>query len=415
MGITFDVYDNMIRLVREGSSIDDIACIMHLDRTYVVNALKQIKTQIITSLDEDKIDVVILIDRLVVKKKYKNVIRDFYGYKSQIFEFLCDGLSNERIMILLGIDYERYLALLKQMYFALITYGNSDEKKYVSLLKNALIEHTIVVREKNKKSISKRNRIESQNDTMKLRGLSGEVVSSNALISQTSDILIMPNTLKYIVISDTHFGSIYENMRYLDTVYEYAAKNGIKYIFHTGDLLEGPYANFRRCKTKYKSIEAQMEHVISDYCYDRDIHNMILLGNHDAFSIVTDHVDVAPLLDERSDFSILGYKSAYIKVRDEYISLKHDISRLINNPEDRIVLVNFYGHSHQYKCTHDDKYSIFRVPTLSDLPDNKLAVVNKGFLVGQIDFNGDIAEYLKVTYHSFDDGSISSFERTLTK
>lgn len=415
MSITFDVYDKMIKLVRDNKTIDEIAITLHLDRTYVVNALKQIKTQIITSLDEEKIDVVILIDRLVVKKKYKNVIREFYGYKSQIFEFLCEGLSNEKIMSILEIDYERYLALLKQMYFSLITYGSDDEKKYVSLLKNALIEHSIVVREKNKKSISKRNKIESKNDTMKLKGLSGEVVASNALISQTSDIFVLGNTLKFIVISDTHFGSIYENMRYLDFVYEYASKNGIKYIFHAGDLLEGPHANYRRCKPKYKSIESQLEHVITDYCYDKDIYNMILLGNHDAFSIVTDHVDVTSLLASRRDFNILGYKSAYIKVRDEYISLKHDISRLINNPEDRVVLVNFYGHSHQYKCTHDDKYSIFRVPTLSDLPGNKIAVVNKGFLTGQIDFNGDDAEYLRVTYKSFDDGSSSSFERTLTK
>ncbi len=414
MSVNFDVYNNMIILLRQNKNIDDIATILHLDRTYVVNALKHIKTQIITSLDEDKLDVVILIDRLVVKKKYKNITRDFGGVKNQIFEFLCDGISNDVIMSTLKIDYDRYLSFLKQMYFSLLTYANDGERKYIDLIKTALIEQTLVVKNTNRKN-NRRNSIISVSDTMKLKGLDGSVVSTDAKFGQLGEVSMLGNSFKFIVISDTHFGSVYENMAYLDMVYQHAAKNNIRHIFHTGDLLEGAYANYRRCKREYKNLDSQLEHVINDYCYDKDITNHILLGNHDAFSIVNDGVDIEPLLACRDDFDLLGYKSAYIKIRSEYISLKHDISRLLNNPEDKIVLLNFMGHSHQYKCSHDDKYAVFRVPTLSDLPSHKLALVNRGYFEGEIDFDDDIAEYLRVTYKSFDDNSSSTFDRVLVK
>ena len=79
------------------------------------------------------------------------------------------------------------------------------------------------------------------------------------------------------------------------------------------------------------------------------------------------------------------------------------------------MLLNFFGHSHQYKCFFDGKYAIFRVPTLADLPSNSYTIVNKGFLVGNIDFEEGRAVNLSVDYINFDDKDTISFERKLIK
>ena len=195
---------------------------------------------------------------------------------------------------------------------------------------------------------------------------------------------------------------------------EYASKNGINYILHAGDLIEGSYDDFGRCKEEYKTIDSQVEHVLKDYSYDKNIKNMILLANHDAYSIYHYGVDIAPLLKEREDFQILGYRCAYIKINDRYISLKHEISRLKNNLKDYLTLIDFIGHSHQYRCNYNKTNTRIRVPTLSDMRSN--LIVNKGFLVCNINFDDLKVNDFSCEYIDFEhmDRKII-LERTLKK
>lgn len=208
------------------------------------------------------------------------------------------------------------------------------------------------------------------------------------------------NQFKFIVISDTHFGSVFENIDYLKMVYDYANKNDIKYIFHAGDLIEGSYDLFGRCKKEYCEIGSQVNHVIEDYCYDSNITNMILLANHDVYSIYNYGIDISELLKVRNDFKMIGYRSAYIKINDKYISLKHEISRLKNNINDYMTLIDFIGHSHQYRCNYNKSNTRIKVPTLSDLKNNY--IVNKGFLVGNINSDNGVIIDFSVKYIDFD-------------
>ena len=43
---------------------------------------------------------------------------------------------------------------------------------------------------------------------------------------------------KILFISDTHYGSIYENMNYTYDVFNFAVANGIHIILHGGDIIE---------------------------------------------------------------------------------------------------------------------------------------------------------------------------------
>lgn len=51
------------------------------------------------------------------------------------------------------------------------------------------------------------------------------------------------NENKILIISDTHNGSIYENIKYIDDTFDFAAKEGIKTILHGGDILEAQVKN----------------------------------------------------------------------------------------------------------------------------------------------------------------------------
>ena len=141
---------------------------------------------------------------------------------------------------------------------------------------------------------------------------------------------------------------------------------------------------------------------------------MILLANHDAYSIYHYGVDIVPLLSEREDFQILGYRCAYIKVNDKYISLKHEISRLKNNLKDYLTLIDFIGHSHQYRCNYNKTNTRVRIPTLSDMRSNM--IVNKGFLVCSINSDNLKVNNFSCEYIDFEhiDRKII-IERTLKK
>ena len=83
---------------------------------------------------------------------------------------------------------------------------------------------------------------------------------------------------KILIISDTHIGSEYENISYLDMVYEFAIKNNITKIIHGGDLLQ---STMKHVKQEYIDPEKQFKHFMSVYPNDRNITNYVTLGNHD--------------------------------------------------------------------------------------------------------------------------------------
>ena len=155
----------------------------------------------------------------------------------------------------------------------------------------------------------------------------------------------------------------------------------------TGDLIEGNCFNYYWCDQKYSNIKAQLEHVFYDYCYDDNIENIILLGNHDFSAFVKEGINVSDYLSIRDDFKIIGYKEGYLKIRDEYITLKHEVTKIMNALDNPSTSLNFMGHSHQYRCHYNNDSIIYRVPALCDVSGGFNYVVNKGFLVCSLNFD----------------------------
>ena len=82
---------------------------------------------------------------------------------------------------------------------------------------------------------------------------------------------------KVIFISDTHIGSKYENIDYLNQVKYFIEKNNIKYLFHGGDIGDG-MVNYHKYFNTYNK---QIEHLLDIYFNKFEIKQYILGGNHD--------------------------------------------------------------------------------------------------------------------------------------
>lgn len=410
METSFSLNEIIKNMIKNNKSLDEICNELNFDRKYIITLLKGIKSDILLSYDCDSFYMLELIDSVLYNDKEINHVMCFVDNvkKSKIIDFITRGYSGIEILRIIGIDERELLFILKSIY-----YESIKDKKIifdVNLIKKTINE--IIFYLKSRSSGRVKKMITSCDNNMILE-YEGRVIETNSKCQQVFNI-DEESEFKFIVISDTHFGSVFENIEYLDYVYEYASKNGINYILHAGDLIEGSYDDFGRCKEEYKTIDSQVEHVLKDYSYDKNIKNMILLANHDVYSIYHYGVDIVPLLSEREDFQILGYRCAYIKVNDKYISLKHEISRLKNNLKDYLTLIDFIGHSHQYRCNYNKTNTRIRVPTLSDMRSN--LIVNKGFLVCNMNFDDLKVNDFSCEYIDFEhmDRKII-LERTLKK
>ena len=68
-------------------------------------------------------------------------------------------------------------------------------------------------------------------------------------------------------------------------------------------------------------------------------------------------------------------------------------------------LLSYHGHPHHYRCIYNNRNTIFKVPTLSDMKSNNLALVNRGFFVGSVNYDNDMIGQIEVEYINFDDNS----------
>ena len=90
---------------------------------------------------------------------------------------------------------------------------------------------------------------------------------------------------KFAVISDLRFGSKYEQIAILNDMYRKFAKNGIKYVFITGNLLEGPYTgkqSFEFGKSLfYNDAISQANHFINYFPHVDSIKTLFITGTLD--------------------------------------------------------------------------------------------------------------------------------------
>ena len=119
--------------------------------------------------------------------------------------------------------------------------------------------------------------------------------------------------IKVMLISDTRFGSIYQQTTILNDMYLKAKEMGVKYVFLTGDVVEGIY---RGAKSIYNTTlhkdgyDDQADYVAACFPRIQGITTYFVTGEHDlSFLKGTDKVDIGKLIaSKRDDMIYLGPK-----------------------------------------------------------------------------------------------------------
>jgi len=200
--------------------------------------------------------------------------------------------------------------------------------------------------------------------------------------THTTKLKLVKNVKKtqVMVVSDIHVGSIKDAFYRMDKVYEYCASKGINVIVNTGDIIDN--VNHRR-KSYLKTNEEQIEHLVSNHPYDKNIINIVCFGNHDYNPLVTEGLDVSSVLtSQRPDFVSLGYGFGIINVGNSQIITSHKIENVISldyslkELSGKLIL---NGHTHNKGFFTSKNRCRLNVPTLSDI-----AISTKPSLPGAI-------------------------------
>jgi len=127
-------------------------------------------------------------------------------------------------------------------------------------------------------------------------------------------------TFKFGVVSDTHFGSIHEKKPELYAAYQYFHKEGVKVVYHCGDLVEGEKLYRGQEYERYVSgADALAQNVIDEYPRN-GITTYFVTGSHDLSYWKEVGFDIGNrIAEKRPDMIYLGPDEADIRITPNFI------------------------------------------------------------------------------------------------
>lgn len=189
------------------------------------------------------------------------------------------------------------------------------------------------------------------------------VAMDNILLTSKSD-----NDLEFMIISDLHFGSLYETPKLLNTIYDYCTNKNIHIILNGGDLIDG---EVNLVNTKILPIK-QINHALNFYPVSSEIINYVVLGNHDYSMLVNYGMDISSVIKEkREDIVPLGYGEGIIKIKNDQIVMQHPLLYKTSNNGNYSKTIIIRGHGHEPKIIMDTSNLVIYAPSLSNLNFNK--------------------------------------------
>ena len=168
-------------------------------------------------------------------------------------------------------------------------------------------------------------------------------------------------TYKFGAIGDTHLCSKEERLEALYTFYEMCKKEGVKDIYHAGDIMAGQGV-YRGQEYEIHTFGAdnQVDYVVKNYPKVDGITTHFILGNHDYIYYKQIGLDVGKMIaQDREDMNYLGVFQADVMVNNiPLIRLLHPdggmayamsyrmqkyVEQISSNKKPRIILA---GHQH---------------------------------------------------------------------
>ncbi len=127
------------------------------------------------------------------------------------------------------------------------------------------------------------------------------------------------------IVSDTHFGSKYQQITFLHELYSLFAKRGIRVVLHGGDLTDGTnvYRGMEYEQFLHGSDE-QSNYAIAHYPKQNGITTYICSGNHDdSFQSRSGISIVERICHDRPDLKFVGHYGGTIILGDLKVFLMH--------------------------------------------------------------------------------------------
>lgn len=172
------------------------------------------------------------------------------------------------------------------------------------------------------------------------------------------------NNIKFLVISDLHFGNELERIDLIEKAYNYCINNNIHIILCGGDLVDGLFSKVKQTIT---DPFLQVEHFIKNYPFDKSILTFAVAGDHDHSVLYGGFQDIVEISNNyRHDIVIGAYNNAIISIKNDSILLHHYF------PAGNVFLGDFpiilHGHIHKYGITiREDNGLDITIPSLSDM------------------------------------------------
>ena len=178
--------------------------------------------------------------------------------------------------------------------------------------------------------------------------------------------------IKFLCISDTHLGCIYQRQDALDAMINYCINNNIHIILHCGDLVDG-------CFGKSEKISAdpyyQITNAINTYPQANGIVTFLIGGDHDDM-LKYDFDLLNAIYFKRPDIIPIDYSSGYIDLLRNpgdpscsTIQMYHFNADMKDIQADKGVPLVLKGHYHKMGFHPDtnDNCVTLDIPTLSDI------------------------------------------------
>lgn len=198
--------------------------------------------------------------------------------------------------------------------------------------------------------------------------------------------------IKIGIVSDTHLGSINQQLTNLESMYDIFVQEGVEHVVHAGDLIDGGgiypgqvYRDF------VQGPQAQAQYAIDKYPRRKGLITHAISGNHDqSFK----GVDAMWIIDgRRKDIDYLGYYQQLVEIGGIHIMLNHGAGASGAGRSAKLeqYIINSLFH-HQY-----DAYVLGHYHTVAYLPNYKGVLgVQPGAFQGQ-------TEYVSRLGHTTDD------------
>ncbi len=189
------------------------------------------------------------------------------------------------------------------------------------------------------------------------------------------------NHTKLCIVSDTHFGSIHQQLHLLNKIYEEAYMRGIDTVLHCGDMVDGNYTNrLEQPRQQFlHGFDEQVGYVVDMYPKVKGITTKYILGSHDETHYKNGQATVNEWLSRcRTDMIFLGQDNATININNMKIVMDHpgggSAQSISYKPQKRIEILEskfkphimLIGHYHKsYSFVYRNVRGI-EVPALCD-------------------------------------------------